>query len=152
MAEEAFRVHGVRHSQCPPGSQVPFSCVRAPFLGAQGRARLAFHCVTVKRPGLTCRAEQQDGDKPDFIERVVGALFGKKALEAPEPFGMKRMSDEAYNEQSVATTTDFAVPVPGDSPEVTLFRPLLARTRLETKPLRCAWSYIACKRVTPCCG
>ncbi|CAL8463201.1 g2735 [Coccomyxa elongata] len=71
---------------------------------------------------------------------MVGAVFGKKALQAAEPFGMKRMSDEAYNEQSVATTTEFAVPVPGDSPEVALFRPLLAKTRLETKPLRLAYS------------
>lgn len=70
-------------------------------------------------------------------------MFGKKALEAAEPFGMKRMSDEAYNEQSVATTTEFAAPVTGDSPEVALFRPLLAKTRLETKPLRCAWLPVA---------
>ena len=87
--------------------------------------------------GTVCRArEQPEGDSPDFIERMVGAVFGKKALTAAEPFGMKRMSDEAYNEQSVATTTEFASPVEGDSPEVALFRPLLARTRLENKPLR----------------
>ncbi len=142
----AFRVHGVRHSQCPSGVHVPFSCamrVRSTELRAQGRD-ITSHSFKVRRPTLTCRAEQQEGDSPDFIERMVGAVFGKKALQAAEPFGMKRMSDEAYNEQSVATTTEFAVPVPGDSPEVALFRPLLAKTRLETKPLRCAWLHVAC--------
>ena len=49
---------------------------------------------------------------------------------------MKRMSDEAYNEQSVATTTEFADPVDGDTEEVAVIRPLLARTRLEKLPLR----------------
>lgn len=55
---------------------------------------------------------------------------------------MKRMSDEAYAEQSVATTTEFAAPLEGDSPEVALFRPLLARTRLERAPLRCAHVFL----------
>lgn len=84
---------------------------------------------------VTCRSGDS-GNKPDFIERAFGALFGNKALGAAEPFGMKRMSDEAYNEQSVATTTEFAEPVEGDTEEVTTFRSLLARTRLEKLPLR----------------
>lgn len=50
---------------------------------------------------------------------------------------MKRMSEEALVEQYPATTTEFADPVPGDSADVALFRPLLAKTRLETVPLRC---------------
>lgn len=149
----AFKVHGVRHSHCPTGSFIPFLCakrVRSIDLGAQGK-NFASHNFTVRRPSLTCRAEQQEGDSPDLIERMVGALFGKKALEAAEPFGMKRMSDEAYNEQSVATTTEFADSVLGDSPEVALFRPLLAKTRLETKPLRCAWLHVAHRQVHSCC-
>src|SRR5579875_3883787 len=81
------------------------------------------------RSRCTCRAEEQPGvEKPDFIERAVGALFGRKALQAAEPFGMKRMSDEAYAEQSVATLTELAAPVAGDSEDVRLFRPLLAKT------------------------
>lgn len=59
-----------------------------------------------------------------------------QALEDPEPAGMKRMSEEALAEQYPATTTEFAKPVAGDSPEVALFRPLLAKTRLESVPLR----------------
>lgn len=83
---------------------------------------------------IVCESSKED--KPDFIERAFGALFGSKALGASEPFGMKRMSDEAYNEQSIATTTDFADPVEGDTEEVALFRPLLAKTRLEKLNLR----------------
>ena len=80
--------------------------------------------------------DEKGAGKPDLIERAVGALFGRKALQAAEPFGMKRMSDEAYAEQSIATLTELAAPLAGDSEDVRLFRPLLARTRLEKAPLR----------------
>jgi hypothetical protein len=63
-------------------------------------------------------------------------LAGSQALEDPEPAGMKRMSEEALAEQYPATTTEFADPVEGDTPDVAAFRPLLARTRLESRPLR----------------
>ena len=47
------------------------------------------------------------------------------------------MNDRAYKEQGIATTSDFASPVPGDYPDVArLIRPLLANTRLETAQLR----------------
>ena len=47
------------------------------------------------------------------------------------------MSDRAYKEQSLATTSNFAASVPGDDPTVArLIRPLLANTRLETAQLR----------------
>lgn len=52
------------------------------------------------------------------------------------PRRLKRMSDQAYREQCVATTTEFAVPVPGDDRVVARIRPLLAHTRLETAQLR----------------
>ena len=87
----------------------------------------------------TCRAAQDpEGEvgRPDLVERAVQMVFGKKALQAAEPFGMKRMSDQAYAEQSVATTTELALPVEGDSETVAMFRQLLAKTRLERAPLR----------------
>jgi hypothetical protein len=37
-----------------------------------------------------------------------------------------------------ATTTEFADPVDGDDDDTRAFRPLLARTRLQRLPLRCA--------------
>ena len=85
---------------------------------------------------MLCREFKDSEDKPDLIERAFGALFGRKTLGASEPFGMKRMSDEAYNEQCIATTTEVAAPVQGDTEELALIRPLLARTRLEKMPLR----------------
>ena len=110
---------------------VPAPWTNRPKVGTLSRSQLK------PQRRVTCGATEGSGDKPDFIERAFGALFGNKALGASEPFGMKRMSDEAYNEQSVATTTEFAEPVGGDSEEVARFRPLLARTRLEKLPLRC---------------
>jgi hypothetical protein len=110
------------------------------------------HPFTSKRPVLSSirpelkkvrlnvcvSAKDSSEGEPDVIERLFGAVFGSKALEASEPLGMKRMSEEAYNEQSVATTTEFAAPLQGDTAEVALIRPLLAKTRLELKPLRCS--------------
>ena len=67
---------------------------------------------------------------------MVGKIFGKAALEDRKPFGMQRMSEESMQELYPATTTEFAEAVAGDSPDMALFRPLLAKTRLEKKGLR----------------
>ncbi len=72
----------------------------------------------------------------DLITRIFGGIFGKGALEDRKPFGMQRMSEESMHELYPATTTEFAEPVPTDDPEMALFRPLLAKTRLEALPLR----------------
>jgi hypothetical protein len=50
---------------------------------------------------------------------------------------LKRLDDKALQELYPATTTEFADPVEGDDPTVAAFRPLLAKTQLETLPLRC---------------
>jgi hypothetical protein len=50
---------------------------------------------------------------------------------------LKRMSDQAYREQCVATATEVAAPMPSDDPATARIRPLLAHTRLETAQLRC---------------
>ena len=94
------------------------------------------NAVSGKPRRVLCRESKNSEDKPDLIERAFGALFGRKTLGASEPFGMKRMSDEAYNEQCVATTTEVAATVQGDTEDMALIRPLLARTRLEKLPLR----------------
>lgn len=108
----------------------------APCTSKRQAGLFSANSYPVQNRSITCKATQDSENKPDFIERAFGALFGSKALGASEPFGMKRMSDEAYNEQSLATTTEFADPVEGDTDEMALFRPLLARTRLERLPLR----------------
>lgn len=81
-------------------------------------------------------------DGADFITRIFGNIFGKAALEDRKPFGLQRMSDESMNELYPATTTEFADPVPTDDPEMALFRPLLAKTRLAALPLRLAASFL----------
>ena len=52
---------------------------------------------------------------------------------------MKRLQGPALWEQYPAVLDEFAGPVEGDDAEMALFRPLLARTRLEKLPLRLAY-------------
>ena len=47
------------------------------------------------------------------------------------------MSEEAMLEQYPATLTEFAAPVNSDDVTMSIFRPLLAQTRLQKMPLRC---------------
>ena len=105
-------------------------------MSARHKAFKGVNARSEKPAKLLCRESKDSEDKPDLIERAFGALFGRKTLGASEPFGMKRMSDEAYNEQCIATTTEVAAPVQGDTEDMALIRPLLARTRLEKMPLR----------------
>ena len=84
------------------------------------------------------RAKSKPDSSPDIITRLFGAVFGQQALEDKIPFGLKRMEDQDMYELYPATTTDFAEPVEGDDESVALFRPLLAKTRLEKLPLRYA--------------
>lgn len=84
------------------------------------------------------QGQQSPDDSPDLVERFVGMLFGKKALESREPMGMKRLSAEDAPEMFPATLDEWADPVDGDSPEVAIIRPLLAGTRVRALPLRYA--------------
>lgn len=97
----------------------------------------------VRRCGTEFDAEEKD-HRPDFIERLVVGIFGKKVLDDPEPMGMKRMQYEDFPEVYPATTTEFAAPVEGDDEEVAAFRPLLARTQLEEKELMLCYSAEEC--------
>lgn len=83
---------------------------------------------------------QQGGDQElDLVERLVGRLFGRQALDDPNPGGLKRLSDDAAKELYPAVTDVFAAPVEGDDEDVALLRPLLAQTQLESAPLRLAY-------------
>lgn len=55
---------------------------------------------------------------------------------APHQMGMARFDRNKFPELFPATLTEFAAPVAGDDAEVALFRPLLARTSLEERPLQ----------------
>lgn len=70
---------------------------------------------------------------PDIIERVYSFFFGAKQK---EPFGLKRFDRDRFPELYPATLDEFAEPVEGDTEEMSLFRPLLARTQLEKRSLQ----------------
>lgn len=53
-----------------------------------------------------------------------------------EPFGLKRFDRDRFPELYVATLDEFADPVESDTEEMKLFRPLLARTQLQSRELQ----------------
>ena len=86
-------------------------------------------------------------DDLDPTERFVGALFGKKTLEDPEPAGLRRLTYESTPELFAPDTTRGAPPHPTDTPSDAreghsgraTIRPLLAGTQLEALPLDCVY-------------
>jgi hypothetical protein len=96
------------------------------------------------RRGRAVSAARADGDgdadtQPDLVTSLFGRLFGQKALDDPRPGGLKRLKGTALAAQYPATTTEFAAPVPGDSPGAASIRPLLKDTPLEAAPLAVAY-------------
>lgn len=53
--------------------------------------------------------------------------------------GLKRLSEDAIKELYQATTDSWAEPVSADDDEMSLIRPMLAQTSLESTPLRLAY-------------
>ena len=102
-------------------------------------------CRGHARRSLRIACSKDGSSKPDLIERFFSGLFGKDSLAAEEPGGMKRLSQEVYEQQGPATTTELAALLNEDQGEVRLFRPLLARTSLERIPLRSVPAPEGCK-------
>jgi TLD len=110
---------------------------RPPSPGAALRRRRASR---PRCPAVACATSPsaKDGEDPapegeDVIERAVRFLFGKKQA---EPFGLKRFDRDRFPELYQATLDEFADPVDGDTDEISLFRPLLARTQLQERSLQ----------------
>jgi TLD len=80
---------------------------------------------------------QVDADEPDLIEKVFSMFFGK-----PEetPFGLKRFGKERFPEQYPAVIDEWADPVPSDTAEMAILRPLLKNTNLESRALRVTYN------------
>ena len=76
-------------------------------------------------------------DEPDIIEKVFGMFFGK-----PEetPFGLKRFGKERFPEQYPAVIDEWADPMPSDTAEMAVLRPLLKNTNLESRALRVTYN------------
>lgn len=77
--------------------------------------------------------EKAAKDDMDIIERAYTFFFGAKQK---EPFGLKRFDRDRFPELYPATLDEFADILPEDNDEVRIFRPLLARTQLQKRPLQ----------------
>ena len=72
-------------------------------------------------------------DKGDIIERVWTAIFGAKEQ---EPLGLKRFDRDRFPELYYGTLDEFADPVQSDDELAAAFRPMLARTQLQTRAVQ----------------
>ena len=68
---------------------------------------------------------------------MFGMFFGK-----PEetPFGLKRFGKERFPEQYPAVIDEWADPIPSDTAEMAILRPLLKNTNLESRALRVTYN------------
>ena len=82
--------------------------------------------------------EPLQSGKAEGWESIFAGFFSSLGA-SPEQMGMGRFDRNKFPELFPATLTEFAAPVDGDDADVVLFRPLLARTSLETRPLRLAF-------------
>jgi hypothetical protein len=86
---------------------------------------------------LATATRAQPDQQPDLVTRLFGSLF-KGALEDPEPFGLRRLADNAP-ELYPSPVDKWAAPLAGDDGAAALLRPLLADTQLESAALRLAF-------------
>lgn len=99
------------------------------------RRRRDSQVVCSKRNGgqpVDAKANEDSSDM-DIVERIFTFFFGKKEA---EPFGLRRFDRDRFPELYPATLDEFADAVDGDTDEIALFRPLLARTQLEKRALK----------------
>lgn len=89
-----------------------------------------------QRTSITIRRGGSNASEDDLGERIFGFFFGRKEA---NPLGLKRFNRDTFPEQYPATLDEFAEPVDGDTDEIALFRPLLARTQLCARRLRLAF-------------
>ncbi|GIL66755.1 hypothetical protein Vafri_20255 [Volvox africanus] len=93
------------------------------------------------RDHIVLRAKQQPegSQEMDMVERMVSFFF-PKALSDPAPMGLKRINFNELPDQ-YCEMDERAPPVPGDEqdPLVVAVRPLLARTQLQGRSLKCVY-------------
>ena len=105
-------------------------------VSALDRARAA-RARTRGLGGVKTRANESSSG--DFITDVVGKIFGKDALNDPEPLGLKRMTKEDWPDQWPATTEAKAAAVEGDDETLAQVRRTLTQTQLEKLRLGVAY-------------
>lgn len=79
---------------------------------------------------MTTRATDNE-DEGDLITKLF-----KRFLPDPEEMGMKRMTVDSAPEQYYCTKDRWAEPVAGDDAATAAFRPALAQTNFEKRPLK----------------
>lgn len=137
----------VKFNRRLPGFQLPAVTAGSAFnlsnvSGVNGfnKNRKQSWYIIIKVPArnrVRMSANEKESDEPkqdkDIIERVYSFFFGEKEA---EPFGLKRFDRDRFPELYPAPLDEFADPVASDTPEMALFRPLLARTQLQTRELK----------------
>jgi len=93
--------------------------------------------VAAEPETAAAKEEEPQEEEQDFAEKVFGLFFGKPEQ---EPMGLKRFGRERFPEQYPATTTEWALPLPEDSPEIAKLRPLLKNTNLEERYVAARYS------------
>eukprot|EP00238_Polyblepharides_amylifera_P009615 CAMPEP_0196574268 /NCGR_PEP_ID=MMETSP1081-20130531/4017_1 /TAXON_ID=36882 /ORGANISM="Pyramimonas amylifera, Strain CCMP720" /LENGTH=276 /DNA_ID=CAMNT_0041892235 /DNA_START=263 /DNA_END=1093 /DNA_ORIENTATION=+ len=73
-------------------------------------------------------------DSGDFVTNLIGKIF-PSALEDMQPAGLQRMTVEEWPDQWPAVTDQWAEPLDTDDDELSMLRPLLKQTMLESVPL-----------------
>ena len=119
----------------------------APAARASARASASrLRTRGASRPSRLCSATRDDRDAApeeelDFVTRMVMNVFGKDALDDPEPMGLKRMTKEDWPDQWPALCDGtLAEPLESDdTEELRRVRAVLAQTQLEYQPLGIAY-------------
>ena len=107
---------------------------------ASPRRRSTTRVTAARRPRSHVRVnagEGGDDQELDFVTRMVLNVFGKDALDDPEPMGLKRMTKEEWPDQWPALTDGtVAETLPtDDTPELKMVRAVCNQTQLEFQPL-----------------
>ncbi|CAN0061715.1 unnamed protein product [Ascophyllum nodosum] len=82
------------------------------------------------------RDVEEEQESQDIVEKLFGMFFGQKE---DAPANLKRMTIESFPDQYPAEKVLQADPVPGDSKDVAVIRPLLKQTELESRKLKLAF-------------
>ena len=111
---------------------------------ASPRRRSTTRVTAARRPRSHVRVnagEGGDDQELDFVTRMVLNVFGKDALDDPEPMGLKRMTKEEWPDQWPALTDGtVAETLPtDDTPELKMVRAVCNQTQLEFQPLGLAY-------------
>eukprot|EP00227_Mantoniella_beaufortii_P013043 CAMPEP_0197590036 /NCGR_PEP_ID=MMETSP1326-20131121/10771_1 /TAXON_ID=1155430 /ORGANISM="Genus nov. species nov., Strain RCC2288" /LENGTH=261 /DNA_ID=CAMNT_0043155031 /DNA_START=46 /DNA_END=827 /DNA_ORIENTATION=- len=84
--------------------------------------------------------KKDETEELDFVTRMVMNVFGKDALDDPEPMGLKRMNAEEWPDQWPALVDEYAEPLEtDDTEELVSVRAVLKQTQLENMPLGLAY-------------